>query len=317
VAPVRTVSWPVPAPVRTSRTAYGGPNGGGGLVTTESTQADGDTEGQEWGIDEASSDLLKTIGRQIKLWRERAGLTQPELGQRIGYSEDLVSSVERGRRTPQPGFLDASDDVLGAGGMLKDFKEDVEKARYPRKVRDLTKLESKAVSIGAYGTHNIHGLLQTEDYARALYQMHRPLLDEDTIERYVAARVARQRIFSRWPAPILSFVQDEVTLRRPLGGRAIMRGQLERLLDLGRLRNVEIQVMPTDREDHAGMSGQLMLLDAKDSPSVGHVEVQEFNRVITKRDEVRTLEAQYGIIRAQALTPRESLEFIEKVLGET
>ena len=283
----------------------------------ESTQADGDTEGQEWGVDEASSDLLKTIGRQIKLWRERAGLTQPELGQRIGYSEDLVSSVERGRRTPQPEFLDASDDVLGAEGMLKDFKADVEKARYPRKVRDLAKIEATAVSMSAYSNHNVHGLLQTEDYARALYQMRRPLLDEDTIERYVAARVARQRIFSRWPAPILSFVQEEVTLRRPLGGRAVMRGQLERLLDLGKLRNVEIQVMPTDRDDHAGMGGEFILLDPKNGPTMGYISVQNFERTVTNRNEVRTLEARYGIIRAQALTPRESLEFIEKVLGET
>jgi transcriptional regulator with XRE-family HTH domain len=283
----------------------------------ESTQADGDTEGQEWGVDEASSDLLKTIGRQIKLWRERAGLTQPELGQRIGYSEDLVSSVERGRRTPQPEFLDASDDVLGAEGMLKDFKADVEKARYPRKVRDLAKIEATAVSMSAYSTHNVQGLLQTEDYARALYQMRRPLLDEDTIERYVAARVARQGIFNRWPAPILSFVQEEVTLRRPLGGRAVMRGQLERLLDLGKLRNVEIQVMPTDREDHAGMSGEILLLNPKNAPTVARLAVQSYARLVTDRNEIRTLEARYGIIRAQALTPRESLEFIEKVLGET
>jgi hypothetical protein len=133
----------------------------------------------------------------------------------------------------------------------------VERSRHPRKVRDLAKLEASAVSMGAYCDHNIHGLLQTEDYARALYQMRRPLLNEETIERYVTARVAGQDIFTRWPAPILSFVQEEVTLRRPLDGKTVMRGQLERLLELGRLRSVEIQVMPTDREDHAGMVGRV------------------------------------------------------------
>jgi hypothetical protein len=191
------------------------------------------------------------------------------------------------------------------------------RARYPRKVRDLAKLEAEVMSMGAYSNHNIQGLLQTEDYARALYQMRRPLLDEETIERYVAARMARQEIFTRWPAPILSFVQEEVTLQRPLGGRAVMRGQLERLLELGRLRNVEIQVMPTDREDHAGMSGELVLLNPKNGPTVGHMAVQNYARQTSDREEVRTLESRYGIIRAQALTPRESLAFIEKVLGET
>ncbi|WP_308409657.1 DUF5753 domain-containing protein [Streptomyces sp. A3M-1-3] len=207
--------------------------------------------------------------------------------------------------------------VVGAGGILAALTEDVAQARYPKNVRDLAKLEADAVEMGAYSNHNIQGLLQTEDYTRALFRMRRPLLDEETIERQVAARMDRQEIFNRWPAPILSFVQEEVTLRRPLGGRVVMRAQLERLIDIGRLRNVEIQVMPTDREDHAGMGGQLRLLEPKDGPKLGHVEVQQFSRVVTDRKEVRTLEAQYGIIRAQALTPRESLAFIEKVLGET
>lgn len=284
-------------------------------MTTVSGQTASDMDDQDW--EEGAGDILKTVGKQVKLWRERAGLTQAELGQAISYSEEHVSSVERGRRAPKPAFLDAADDVLGAGGLLSTFKDDVEQARYPRKVRDLAKLEADAVSMGAYGNHNIHGLLQTEEYTRALYRMRRPLLDEETIERYVAARMARQSIFSRWPAPILSFVQEEVTLRRPLGGRAVMRAQLERLLEVGQLRNVEIQVMPTDREDHAGMGGQLLLLDAKNGPTFGHISVQNFDRLITDRNEVRTLEARYGIIRAQALTPRESLAFIEKVLGET
>ncbi|MYS22214.1 Helix-turn-helix domain-containing protein [Streptomyces sp. DvalAA-14] len=284
-------------------------------MTTGAGQAGSGTEDQDW--EEGADDILKTVGRQVKLWRERAGLKQAELGQAIGYSEEQVSSVERGRRAPKPEFLDGADEVLGAGGILAAFKEDVERARYPKKVRDLAKLEADAVAMGAYSNHNIHGLLQTEDYTRALYRMRRPLLDEETIERYVAARMARQDIFTRWPAPILSFVQEEVTLRRPIGGRAVLRVQLERLLEVGQLRNVEIQVMPTDREDHAGMGGQFRLLDAKNGPTVGHVEVQNFSRLISNRSEVRTLEAQYGIIRAQALTPRESLAFIEKVLGAT
>jgi transcriptional regulator with XRE-family HTH domain len=276
---------------------------------------DGMEDGQDW--EDSASDFLKTVGRQVKLWRERAGLTQPELGQRIGYGHELISSVERGRRGPKPEFLDGVDDVLGANGLLKAFKVDLERARYPRKVSNLAKLEAEAVSMGAYSNHNIHGLLQTEDYARALYQMRRPLLNEETIDRYVAARMARQEVFTRWPAPILSFVQEEVTLRRPLGGRAVMRGQLERLLELGKLRNVEIQVMPTDREDHAGMGGELRLLETPNGPTVGHVSVQHFDRLTTDRSEIMTLETRYGIIRAQALTPRESLAFIEKVLGET
>lgn len=272
-------------------------------------------EGLDW--DEGASVVLRTVGRQIKLWRERAGLTQAELGRAIGYGEEQVSSVERGRRMPKPEFLRAADEVLGAGGMLIAFIEDVERAQYPKKVRDLAKLEAEAEELGAYAHAVVHGLLQTRDYARTIYRMHRPTLDEDTIERSVAARMARQEIFERQPAPFLSFVQEEVTLRRPIGGRMVLRGQLERLLEVGRLRHVEIQVMPTDREDHPGLTGSFLLPDPRNGRKVAHSEAPLFNRVTTERKDVRILEARYGIIRAQALTPHQSLAFIEKLPGET
>jgi hypothetical protein len=207
--------------------------------------------------------------------------------------------------------------VVGANGALSLFKRDVEQARYPKGVRDLAKLEAESVAICTYGNHNVPGLLQTKDYTEALYRMRRPLLNEETIERYVAARMARHEIFNRRPGPVLSFVLEEVMLSRPLGGKAVLHSQLERLLELGQLRNVEIQVMPTNLEDHAGMSGEITLLEPKNGPTVGHIAVQSYVRLVTDRDEIRALEAQYGIIRAQALTPRESLAFIEKVLGET
>ncbi|WP_432588095.1 helix-turn-helix transcriptional regulator [Streptomyces sp. HD1123-B1] len=267
--------------------------------------------------DEESAAVLRAVGRQIKLWREAAGLKQAELGAAIGYGEEQVSAVERARRIPSPGFLDKADEVLGASGKIAAMKKDVAEARYPKKVRDLAKLEEEAGELGAYANHNVHGLLQTAEYTRALYEMRRPSLTEDEIERYVAARLARQEIFERRPAPLLTFVQEEVTLTRPLGGRMVLRRQLEHLLELGQLRHVEIQVMPTDREDHAGMGGELQLLKIKDGTTIGHWEAQLSNRLISDPKEVQILEMRYGIIRSQALTPRESLAFIEKLRGET
>nr|WP_257041943.1 helix-turn-helix transcriptional regulator [Streptomyces sp. TLI_55] len=238
------------------------------------------------------------MGRQIKMWREAAGLTQPELGEAIGYGGEMVSSVERGRRSPKPDFLDKADEVLGGGGRISAMKKDVEEARYPKKVRDLAKLEDEAVELGAYGNHNMHGLLQTPEYARALFAIRQPAYSEDEIERQVSARMARQRIFERTPAPLLTFVQEEVTL------------------EIGTLRHVRIQVMPTSCEDHAGMGGSLQLLKLRDGKTLGHSEGQLHSRVISDPREVQILEMRYGMIRAQALTPRESLAFIEKVLGE-
>ncbi|OSZ58252.1 transcriptional regulator [Streptomyces pharetrae CZA14] len=264
--------------------------------------------------DEEAEAVLRVVGRQIRAWRDQAGLKQAELAAAIGYGEEMVSSVERGRRIPKPEFLDKADEVLGAGGKLASMKEDVERARYPKKVRDLAKLEGEAVELGAYDNHQIHGLLQTPDYAHALYAMRRPAYTEDEIERHVAARMARKAVFERVPRPQLTFVQEEVTLRRPVGGRMVLRRQLEHLLEISKLRHVSIQVMPTDCVDHAGMAGPLRLLKLQTGKTLGHWEAQLYSRVISDPKEAQILEMRYGMIRAQALTPQESLAFIEKVL---
>lgn len=96
-----------------------------------------------------------------------------------------------------------------------------------------------------------------------------------------------------------------------------MRLQLERLLEVARLRNVDLQVLPLCREENSGLGGPFRLLKLKDGVSVGLNEVQLTNRVITEPKETTVLDMRYGIIRAQALTPRESLAFIEKMLGES
>ncbi|QGV79171.1 helix-turn-helix domain-containing protein [Streptomyces ficellus] len=267
--------------------------------------------------DDDSRAVIAAVGRQLKLWRESANLKPAEFGTAIGYGENLVYKVEAGKRIPRPEYLDRADEILGANGKIAAMKQDVAEARYPKKVRDLARLEANAVELGAYGNHNIHGLLQTEEYTRALYAMRRPSYTEDQIERLVAGRLARQHIFAGTPPIMLTFVQEEVTLKRPLGGRMVLRRQLEHLLEVAQLRHVEIQVMPTDCEDHAGMGGELQLLKLKDGATVGHWEGQLSNRLISDLREIQILELRYGILRAQALTPRESMAFIEKVLGET
>lgn len=266
--------------------------------------------------DDDSGAVIAAVGRQVRLWREAAGMRAAELGAAIGYGENQVYKVEAGKRIPKPEFLDRADEVLGAGGKLAAMKKDVAEARYPKKVRDLAKLERDAVELGAYDNHNLNGLLQTEEYARALYEMRRPSFSADQIDRHVAARMGRQEILERQPLTMLTFVLEEVTITRPLGGRMVARRQLERLLDIGRLRHVEIQVMPTDREDHAGMGGQFQLLKFDDGAAVAHWEGQLHSRMVSDPKEVRIIELRYGIIRAQALSPRESLAFIEKALGE-
>ncbi|MFI6726617.1 helix-turn-helix domain-containing protein [Streptomyces sp. R-74717] len=290
-------------------------------MADEDIRGNGDNtaDGPDWEFDveDDSGAVIAAVGRQIRLWREAAGLRAAELGTAIGYGENQVYKVEAGKRIPKPEFLEKADEVLGAGGKLAAMKKDVAEARYPKKVRDHAKLEANSIELGAYASVVVHGLLQTEEYAHALYKERRPPYTEHQIDHLVAARMARQSIFERQPAPLLTFVQEEATLRRPTGGRMVLRRQLEHLLELGTLRHVEIQVMPTDAEEHAGLGGSHQVLKLMDGSAVGHNEVQLTSRLITDPKEVQILEMRYGMIRAQALTPRFSRIFITKLLGET
>lgn len=277
------------------------------------------------GVDEAGWDVepgdeiepvVQAVGRLLKVCRETAGMRTADLGEIMGYGEDMIRKMERGQRIPRPEFLDRVDTVLNAQGHLRAFMEDMRKARYPKKVRQLADMEARAVELLLYRNHNIHGLLQTPEYAKALFEMTQPPLSPEVIEREVTARMARASVFERDdPAPALSFVQEQVTLERPLGGKMVVRRQLEHLLKLGKLRNVTLQVMPTDREEHAGTQGLIEVLKFDDGTAIGRSEGVFNGRPISNPRELRILELRYGMIRAQALPPRESLAFIEKALG--
>ncbi|MFJ6213720.1 Scr1 family TA system antitoxin-like transcriptional regulator [Streptomyces sp. NPDC092296] len=266
--------------------------------------------------DDSGKSILKSFGRQVKILREREGLTQLELSRKLGYSEDTIASIEQGRRVAQPDFIDSADAALRAGGLLIEMKKPISEARFPAFFRDYAVLEGEAAEVLAYDNMVINGLLQTEAYARAIFGMGRPVLDEETIEQRLAARMARAEILHRKPAAIFGFVLEEAALRHPYGGREEHRKQLQHLLDVGQLRNVEIQVMPTDREDNAGIDGPFKLLTPKGRQQVAYLEGQGRSTLITDLEEVRAMATRYGIIRAQALPPRESLLFIEKLLGE-
>ncbi|MGA4898470.1 helix-turn-helix domain-containing protein [Streptomyces griseoincarnatus] len=266
----------------------------------------------EWGVA-----VITTVGRQLKLRREAAGMRAAEFGRVVGYGEDMIYKIEGGKRIPRQEFLDKADEVLGAGGLLSAAWEDVKKVRYPKKVRALGKLEGKAVEIGLYECNIIPGLLQTSEHVRALITAAQPPYSPDDVERMVAARLARQGVFERDPAPSIHFVVEEAPLRRRIAGTMAWQRQLERLLEVGRLNHVTLQIMPTNTEAHPGLDGRIELLKFPDGTAVGRADGLFNGRPVSDPRQLRILELQYGTIRAQALSPRESFTFIENLLGET
>ncbi|MEU6809385.1 Scr1 family TA system antitoxin-like transcriptional regulator [Streptomyces sp. NPDC046831] len=265
--------------------------------------------------DEAGRGVVAAFGQTMKTLRVREGLEREEFGRRLGYSASTIASFEQGRRIPSARTIERADEVLGAGGLLCLWKEQVERAQYPAFFQGMASLEKQAMELLVYDTLVVNGLLQTEEYMRTLLTMRRPPLKQDTIEQRVAARLTRQDLLDREPAPLLSFVMDESVLRRRYGGTDVQRGQLEHLLLIGQKRNVELQVMPLSCVESAGVDGPFTVVVRHDGKQFAYAEAQGNSALETDPSRAALAASRYGIIRSQALTPRESMAFVEGLLG--
>ena len=256
-------------------------------------------------------------GKLTKLFRERARLNQQQLAEKVGYSLEQVASIEQGRRPAKESFTDAAERVLKAGGVLKALQDDVDLARLPRFFQNFAAMEADALSRFSYDPLLVPGLLQTEDYARTLLNAYFPPLDDEVVDDRVTGRLARQSLLTRKnPLMVFVFILEEAALYRQVGGPEVMRAQLEKLLEQGRLRNVEIQVMPSRRAAHSGLSGQFTLLETKDRRKFAAIGAHGVMNVRSAPDEVSALWLQYGMLRTQALNSEESASLIERVAGE-
>ncbi|MFC9393198.1 helix-turn-helix domain-containing protein [Streptomyces sp. NPDC057027] len=271
---------------------------------------------------DGTAHLFRALGKQIKALRRNAGLSQAELAEIAHCSEDLISAIERGVRIPQPEFLMQVDPLLKAGGVLTVAADELRAAqakarvRHPDWFRNFPNAEAEAVALHYYEVQAVPGLLQTRAYAQTLFERSRPMLDEETIDKRVADRISRQAIFDRWPIPTISFVLEAAVLLRPFGGAKVHREQLLRTLEVAQRRTVELQILPQEGTEHPYLGGPFTLLTPKGRREVAYTEIYGHARLITDPEEVRHYSERYGILRSQALTKQESLDWIEKRLGE-
>ncbi|CAM5527130.1 XRE family transcriptional regulator OS=Streptomyces alboniger OX=132473 GN=CP975_29140 PE=4 SV=1 [Streptomyces alboniger] len=257
----------------------------------------------------------ETFGALLRFYRERAGITQEALGTHVQYSKSQVAMVERGERAPRGRLVELADDLLGAQGALVLLAEKEFGGGGLRPwTEDYLAEERKASALHVYQSHVIPGSLQTEAYARAVYSSNCcPTLDDEEIEKRVAARLDRQQLFHRKPSPNISYVLEESTLTRPTGGSKALREQLHHILSLGRLRHVEIQVMPHNRQAHAGLNGSMILLETAERRQLAYVEGPSGGYFVGEHPDLGDLFGKYGILRAQALNPDESAVLIDEV----
>jgi transcriptional regulator with XRE-family HTH domain len=256
-------------------------------------------------------------GVLLQYLRKRAGLNQQQLGDAIGYSLEQVASVEQGRRPAKAAFTVAAERALEAGGVLEALQGEVDRAKLPKFFRDFALFEAEAVSRFSYDPLLVPGLLQTEAYARALFAGHCPPLSEEIIEQHAEARLSRQKLLTRVPLAELSFIIAEEALRNPVSDTEVMRGQWQHLLEVGALRNVEVQVMPAGCGFHSGLNGPFVVLETKEHQHLGYIESQEVGCVVHDPAEVSAFGLRYGKLRSQALNGVESARLIERLVGET
>ncbi|MFF7276189.1 Scr1 family TA system antitoxin-like transcriptional regulator [Streptomyces griseorubiginosus] len=281
---------------------------------------DGESAGGEQDREPDPSDSLRTWGAVQQALREHAGYSRAEFADLVRFSKHTVESVELGRRMPDESYVVRSEELLGNTGALQKSSKYVTRGRgdvgLAAWFRQWARLERVAVSLCTYECRLVPGLLQAEGYARALFENRLPLLTEEQTEAQIEARLERQQMLHERLTVPFHFIVEESVFRRRLGGREVLRGQLDLVLELTAPHNVMLQVMPTEAEFHACMDGPVRLLETPEGRRLAYSEGQENGRLISDRKEVRVLQQRYDTLRSQALNPKDSRGLLERLRGE-
>ncbi|MEV8017822.1 helix-turn-helix transcriptional regulator [Streptomyces sp. NPDC086554] len=255
-------------------------------------------------------------GNQVKRWREQAGVTREELCKETGYHYEYVKSMENGRRKPTLRLLQIADEMCDAHGLLLSAQDYLKPEPFPARSQEYMQAEAEAIALHFYAPLLVPGLLQTEEYARALIAASCPPLDDETIDARVSARLMRQEAFARRPTTAFGFVMYEAALRTLVGGRDVMQRQLLHLLEVGALRNASIQVLQVDRCSGPALNGSFALLETIDHEQLAYVEAPETSALYSDPAKVSELSQSHGMIRMQALGVEDSARFIKELAEE-
>jgi len=270
------------------------------------------------------------VGAQLRRLRTEMGLSREEAAEAIRASEWKIHRLENG----QVGFKDRDiidllrlygvadpDEVAALVALAREANTPGWWQRYgdvlPQWFRAYVDLESAATLIRTYEGQFVPGLLQTDDYMRAV--IHDASLESsEEVGRRVRLRLARQTLLTREHPPRLWAVVDEAALRRPVGGREVMRGQLERLLDATKLPNVTLQILPFDRGAHPAMAGAFSILRFADRelPDVVYLEHLTNAVYLDKRAEVERYLDVMELLCVDSEPPAKTVDVLTKILNK-
>lgn len=275
--------------------------------------------------------LRIALGAQLRRLREASQITTDEAGQAIRATHSKISRLERGRSGAKQ--RDVAD-LLSLYGVTDETEREglltlARQANTPgwwQQYNDILPkwfelyvgLEKAASIIRTYEVQFVHGLLQTQDYARAVILIANAHARVEEIDRRVSLRMKRQQLLTQPDAPELWAVLDEASLRRPLGGRTVMRAQLEHLLQITDLPNVTLQVVPFDAGPHAAAGGPFTILrfPEPDLPDLVYLEQLNSALYLDQPDAVIDYVAVMDQLCVQAETGTASKDLLRALLKE-
>ncbi|GLZ07745.1 transcriptional regulator [Actinomadura sp. NBRC 104412] len=263
----------------------------------------------------------RRLARELRRLRELQRLTLQEVADRLDWSRATVSRLETGQTRPKPNDIADLLDLYGVPSPQRDAlitlaREAGQRGWWTAYADVFTgsyvALEDEASLIRTWDTQLIHGLLQTEDYARAVITAGRMLPTTEDIERRIDARKARQALLNRERAPQIHLIFDECVLKRPIGGPGVMRAQLEWLLELAERPQITIQVLPFEAREHAGLDGRFTILSFPDpaDPDIAYVEGTMGDVYLESAEAIASHGERFERIMKQAMSPEDSAPLI-------
>ncbi|MFI1186881.1 Scr1 family TA system antitoxin-like transcriptional regulator [Streptomyces californicus] len=259
--------------------------------------------------------MAALFGSRLRKLRDAAGLTQNEVGTLAHVVGSRIAQLERATGAkPTLELTRILDRELVADELLIDLWPYVYREAFPNWSQAFIAYSARARVIRQYSSHAVPGLLQTSEYARVLLSMGHSLRDAEHLEERVAARLDRQVRLTGPDRPELWVVLDEAVLRRPVGGAAVMRGQLEKLLRMAEEPNITVQVLPFDQGAHGALAGSLSVLVMPDGSEIAYTEGAHHGQLTEEPEEVVQFVLTYHHLTAMALPPLMSLDLIRSVL---
>lgn len=270
------------------------------------------------------------LGTQLRRLRERAELSRAEAGYSIRASESKISRIELGR----VGFKERDVvDLLTLYGvtdaderdqfldMVKQSNQPGWWHRYgdliPRWFEDFVGLEEAANRIQTYELQFVPGLLQTEGYARTIASHGRPQAANHDVERRVALRLQRQKVLLGPQAPRVWAIIDESVLHRPLGGRGVLRAQIDHLLELTTMSHISLQIVPYGVSGYAAEGAfTLLRFSEQELPNIAYVEYLTGALYLEKPDEIEVYSRALDKLAVDAETPDRSRQLLAKARAE-